>query len=132
MEEYYVASIPIGFGLGRNAEQITFVPKRRYTAPILEQNPNPKPRHDPEILGIERVANILQCSIDKVRRISRTELQARRGPGKSLLYLRADVLNYVEGLPVTNKQQQSAEADDLNLSSSKFDIDGAMKYLTES
>ena len=50
---------------------------------------------DQEILFIENVAATLGCSIDHVRRISRSELPACRSAGRRLLYLREDVVRYV-------------------------------------
>ena len=55
---------------------------------------------DSEVLSIFDVERILRCSVDTVRRIPRTELPARDGPGKHLLYLRSDVLRYVAARPV--------------------------------
>jgi hypothetical protein len=54
---------------------------------------------DAPIIFIENVAQMLGCSIDTVRRIPRYQLPARRGASKRLLYLRADVVKYVENLP---------------------------------
>lgn len=50
---------------------------------------------DKEILFVENVAGMLGCSVDHVRRISRSELPASRGVGRRLLYLREDVIRYV-------------------------------------
>lgn len=55
-------------------------------------------RDDPWVF-VENVALMLGCSVDRVRRIPRSELPARSGPSKRLLYLRKDVTKYVERLP---------------------------------
>jgi len=52
-------------------------------------------RGDEDILTVEGVAKLLQCTIDAVRRIPDIELPAHQGPGKHLLYLRDEVIAYV-------------------------------------
>jgi hypothetical protein len=61
-----------------------------------------------EILTVTHVAAFLQCSVDAARRIPRTELPARQGPGKVLLYLREDVISYVKRLPVRGRRTVKA------------------------
>ena len=55
-----------------------------------------EPVRDSDILDVAEVARLLRCGIDAARRIPRTELAAYQGPGKYLLYLRPDVLEYVK------------------------------------
>lgn len=52
-------------------------------------------RGDEDILTVEGVAKLLQCTIDAVRRIPDSHLRAHQGPGKHLLYLRDEVVTYV-------------------------------------
>ncbi len=52
-------------------------------------------RGDEDILTVEGVAKLLQCTIDAVRRIPDSHLPAHQGPGKHLLYLRDEVIRYV-------------------------------------
>lgn len=54
---------------------------------------------DADILTVEGVAKLLHCSVDKVRRIPKSALPARRSVGKHVLYLRSEVLEYVRLLP---------------------------------
>lgn len=100
----YVDEIPIGFGLRSNtlAQQAMLIPALQPSS----QKPKTytEASIDREILGIENVAHILRCSVDKARRISRHELPARKGPGKALLYLRSDVLDFVRNLPTTDNE----------------------------
>lgn len=49
-------------------------------------------RGDEDILTVEGVAKLLQCTIDAVRRIPDSHLRAHQGPGKHLLYLRDEVV----------------------------------------
>ena len=92
----FIENIPIGFGLGRNPKYWeTVLSNCIKSNPVtLENNDLPSVERDTDILDIESVAAILKCSVDKIRRISRDELPARIGPGKKLLYHRADVLTY--------------------------------------
>lgn len=50
---------------------------------------------DQDILTVDQVAKLLRCSVDTVRRIPREELPAYQGPGKWVLYLRADLIQYL-------------------------------------
>lgn len=52
-------------------------------------------RGDEDVLTVEGVAKLLQCTIDAVRRIPDSHLRAHQGPGKHLLYLRDEVIAYV-------------------------------------
>lgn len=54
---------------------------------------------DADILTVEGVAKLLHCTIDKVRRIPKSALSARRSVGKHFLYLRSEVIEYVRLLP---------------------------------
>lgn len=47
------------------------------------------------ILTIDEVAGVLRCSVDRIRRIPLDELASYDGPGRCLLYLLEDVLNYI-------------------------------------
>lgn len=53
-----------------------------------------------DILTVEGVAKLLHCTVDKVRRIPKSALAARCGPGKHVLYLRSEVMDYVRLLPL--------------------------------
>jgi hypothetical protein len=69
---------------------------RRLAMAIAERNR--KIAHinaDPEVLVIEDVARMLRCAIDTAKRIPRNELPSCRSPGRRVLYLRSDVLNYL-------------------------------------
>lgn len=61
----------------------------------------PVPNTDQEILDIDQVAAWLRCSVDTVRRIPRTELMPRRGPGRAHLYLREDIIEYLRHRPLS-------------------------------
>ncbi len=50
---------------------------------------------DPEIFTIEEAARILRCTVDTLRRIPKDELPVYRGPGRSNLYLREDLKQFV-------------------------------------
>ena len=50
---------------------------------------------DPEILAIEEAACILRCTVDTLRRVPRDQLPVYRGPGRSNLYLREDLKQFV-------------------------------------
>lgn len=50
---------------------------------------------DADILTAEGVAKLLHCTVDAVMRIPDAALPAHRGPGKHLLYLRDEVIEYV-------------------------------------
>lgn len=50
---------------------------------------------DADVLTAEGVAKLLHCTIDAVMRIPDAALPAHRGPGKHLLYLRDEVIEYV-------------------------------------
>ena len=52
-----------------------------------------------DVLDVLEVAAMLRCSVDTVRRIPDASLPSRVGPGKCVLYLRTDVILYVESLP---------------------------------
>ena len=65
-----------------------------------------RPYADPDVLVLEDVARILRCSLDTVRRIPRTQLRARNGPGRLHIYLRSDVLAYIAALPVANLREE--------------------------
>jgi excisionase family DNA binding protein len=52
-------------------------------------------RADEDILTVEGAAKLLHCTIDTVRRIPDGELRAHQGPGRHLLYLRDEVIEYV-------------------------------------
>jgi hypothetical protein len=58
-------------------------------------------------LTIEDVAKILRCSIDRVRRIPKSELPYSR-PGKMNIYRLADVDAYVKGLQAKVVDTQAA------------------------
>jgi hypothetical protein len=57
------------------------------------------PRYE-ELLTVSEVAGMLRCSIDQARRIPRDQLPARKGPGKYLLYLKKDIMRYIEIEPI--------------------------------
>ena len=59
----------------------------------------PIPHHNQDILDIGQVAALLRCSVDTVRRIPRGDLAPRRGPGRSNLYLREDLVDYLRRRP---------------------------------
>lgn len=124
----YLEEIPIEFDLRSNSDNLNQVQfnsdidskyDQKKTLEILFQ-------YEPDILGIDNVATILKCSIAKVRRISRHELPARRGPGKCLLYLRKDVFKYFERLPFAGGQTQSDKEDNVNFHNKNFDIAEAL------
>jgi excisionase family DNA binding protein len=48
-----------------------------------------------DVLTVEGVAKLLQCTIDAVRRIPDGHLPAHQVAGKHLLYLRDEVIGYV-------------------------------------
>ncbi len=50
---------------------------------------------DPEILAIEEAACILRCTVDTLRRVPRDQLPVYRGPGRSNLYLREDLKQFL-------------------------------------
>lgn len=50
---------------------------------------------DSEILAIEEAACILRCTVDTLRRVPRDQLPVYRGPGRSNLYLREDLKQFV-------------------------------------
>ena len=50
---------------------------------------------DLEILAIEEAACILRCTVDTLRRVPRDQLPVYRGPGRSNLYLREDLKQFV-------------------------------------
>lgn len=50
---------------------------------------------DHDFLTVEGVARLMRCSVDSARRIPRDELPAYLGPGRHLLYLRADLVTYL-------------------------------------
>lgn len=62
---------------------------------------------DADILTVEGVAKLLQCTMDTVRRIPKSGLPARIGPGKHLLYLRSEVLQYVYLLPLADDKSRT-------------------------
>lgn len=126
MAVHYVDSVPIGFGLGCNAER-GFLLSIANHGEQLEKHKFPC---DPEILGIEHVAHILRCSVDKVRRLSRHKLPARKGPGKALLYLRSDVLEFARSLSITNDQFEIDDDEQLHRGTC-FDVDAAKKRISE-
>lgn len=68
-----------------------------------------RPYADNDVLVLEDVARILRCDVDTVRRIPRTLLKARKGPGRFRLYLRSDVLAYIEALPVAGLVDEADE-----------------------
>lgn len=80
-------------------------------------------RIDTEVLAIEGVADYLHCSVQVVRNIPVSELPRSNGPGKRLLYLRDDVIDYVrrhqtQALPVDKNsrsldEQIDSEADNV-------------------
>ena len=49
------------------------------------------------ILHIKQAAELLHCSVDTLRRIPIDELPTYEGVGRSVLYLRSDIENYVIG-----------------------------------
>lgn len=101
---------------------------------ILDHFPQSEKRQvpcDTDILGIEAVANILQCSVDRVRRISRKDLPARKGPGKALLYLRSDILKFVQNLPTTDAQNDKTYTEISRSMCASFDIKNAKQRLSE-
>ena len=51
---------------------------------------------DPDVLTIEDVALLFRCSVDTARRIPKDELPVYRGPGRSRLYLREDLITYLK------------------------------------
>jgi hypothetical protein len=55
---------------------------------------------DRDVFYVENVARMLGCSTDQARRIPRNQLPAYSGPGKRLMYLREDVLEYIRSRPV--------------------------------
>ncbi len=50
---------------------------------------------DPDILTVQEAARILRCRVDTLRRVPRDQLPVYRGPGRSNLYLREDLRQYV-------------------------------------
>ena len=119
--------LPIGYGIGRNEPywkrmlSIHLHNQMRTT----ENQPRSKILNDPDILEIEDVARILRCSVDKVRRIPKTELVARTGPGKKLLYHRADILDYFKNLPLVGNQSHNERASTTSSTSKRFDVNKA-------
>ncbi len=98
MLELQSGELPIGFGVGKNSAHW----QRELLATLARRQSlgsTPRYHSDAEILSIENVAQILNCSVDRVRRISRKELPARSGPGRGLLYLREDLISYVKRKP---------------------------------
>jgi len=63
---------------------------------------------DHDVLTVREVARILRCSIQSARSIPETELARYRGPGRHLLYLRADVIAYVR-----SRRRRNVAADEL-------------------
>lgn len=53
----------------------------------------------PEILMIEGVAELLGCSVQRVRSIPNDELPRRVGGGKCDLFLKEDVISYIRAHP---------------------------------
>ncbi len=51
---------------------------------------------DRDILSLNELSDILRATPDTVRRIPRHELPVCRGPGRDRLYLRSDVLLYLQ------------------------------------
>ena len=104
--------LPIGYGIGRSEPYW----KRMLSIHLhnlmrtTQVQPPPTILNEPDILEIEDVAKILRCSVDKVRRIPKTELVARTGPGKKLLYHRADIRNYFKNLPLAGNQSHNEKA----------------------
>ena len=129
----FIENIPIGFGLGRNPKYWETVLSNciKFKPVTLENNNLPSVEGDTDILDIESVAAILKCSVDKIRRISRDELPARIGPGKKLLYHRADVLTYFNRLPFTGSHTQCDDAVSFNSLDNGFDINKAISKINE-
>ena len=102
---------------------------RSLTRPIAIARPAAPMALSGKVLSIDHVAVQLRCSIDAVRRIPRSELPARQGPGKQLLYLGDDVLSYVSKKPVqkhsgwrgTRRDQLKNESKVVRLDSSPFE-----------
>ena len=62
---------------------------------------------DADILTVEGVAKLLHCTVDTVRRIPKSALPARSGPGKHVLYLRSEVLQYFQLLPLADDKSRT-------------------------
>jgi len=87
-------------------------------------------RGDEDILTVEGVAKLLQCTIDAVRRIPDSHLPAHQGPGKHLLYLRDDVITYVRGTSRDGRFINPSATSDHGVPTSSG-LDDAGPYFTE-
>lgn len=88
---------------------------------------------NPDILGVVDVAKALRCSEDAVRRIPQEKLPAHNGPGKHVLYLRSELITYVQNLSATRRlNAEDAPAPALRLVRSDFDPRAAARALGKS
>ena len=112
--ELQSGELPIGFGIGKGDvhwERVLSGALASKNNLKLDQKYYP----DAEILSIEEAAGILKCSVDRIRRIPRSELPARTGPGRGLLYLRADLIVYVKGKPSCNRRNSGLSPSDRDI-----------------
>lgn len=91
---------------------------------------------DKDVLIVEEVAAILRCSVDQVLRINPIDLPKHAGAGKKNLYLRHELISYIESLEPKNfnknslprhiKQKSTVETDAKVL---KFNSSSALSHL---
>jgi len=104
---------------------------------MRRENPLAFGTRDRDVLIVEEVAAILRCSVDHVRRINQNDLPKHAGAGKQNLYLRHEVVSYVERLGPKNFNNNSLsyrvrstnKVPTTNVVS--FDADGALDRLKE-
>ena len=90
-----------------------------------------------DILTVEEVAGMCYCSVDQARRIPRDRLPAKAGPGKRAIYLREDVIRYIQCLPDRGEKKllalkamsKRSATPSLVSTGNVFDIDAAAKRL---
>ena len=78
-------------------------------------------RVDTDVLTVEGVADFLHCSVQAVRNVPEDVLPRYRGPGRRLLYLKEEVVNYVRHVrrnnPAADELVREIENDLLDSSS---------------
>lgn len=85
-------------------------------------------------LTVEEVAFLLRASVDTVRRIPRDQLAARVGPGKSLIYLREDLMAFLKRSRTSRRRQSHGTNEPLKVAEDRanvvpFSIDAAIERI---
>lgn len=149
MSIYTAVELPIGFGLGKDQKHWEQVYQERFeltigeSRAVIHQQKLPTPLLDKdslnfEIISLIEVSVLLRCSIGQARRISRTELPARKGPGRQLLYLKTEVIDYIKCLPPVGRRNSglSSSGSEKNVGTvshrAAFDLRAAREKLSTS